>query len=199
MAIMTVCMLALARQLGILHRRLPPSGARETPMGPAIGDPAPVIDHSTVTGGKEKLGATQGKRTILVFVSAGCKACEEVAPAMRSVARSERRTIQVTLISLDGDDATRQFVARNRLAFVPTISSYELAAAYGVMGTPYAIAIDENAVVRAKGLVNRLEHLESLVTALDTPAPRLAQVLVGEEQSPGLAQPLHESNGPASY
>ena len=53
------------------------------------------------------------------------------------------------------------------LASLPYVVSTELGLAYGVSKLPYAVAIDRDGIVRAKGLVNSREHLESLLHALE--------------------------------
>ncbi len=47
----------------------------------------------------------------------------------------------------------------------PYILSQELGMTYRVGKLPYAVLIDETGVIRAKGLINTREHLESLIQA----------------------------------
>ena len=80
---------------------------------------------------------------------------------------SERRWLSIVLAS-DGDDAEqRTFVRRAGLEAFPYVLSTELGVAYHVSKLPYAVLLDEHGVVRAKGLVNSREQLESLFTAKD--------------------------------
>ena len=48
------------------------------------------------------------------------------------------------------------------------INSPQVGMAFQVGKLPYAVLIDEEGVIRAKGLVNSREHLESLVIAKET-------------------------------
>ena len=42
-----LALLALARQIGVLHVRLAPAGALLSGKGPMVGEPAPVLDAVT--------------------------------------------------------------------------------------------------------------------------------------------------------
>ena len=51
------------------------------------------------------------------------------------------------------------------LSRLPYVLSAQVGMAFGVGKLPYAILIDELGVIRAKGIVNTREHLESLFEA----------------------------------
>jgi methylamine dehydrogenase accessory protein MauD len=57
-----------------------------------------------------------------------------------------------------------------------------LGLAFQVDKLPYAVLIDSEGVLRAKGLVNTREHLESLIEAMDTGIATL-QEYIEQEQS----------------
>lgn len=156
----------LARQIGLLHRRIGPLGARMTNAGPAVGERVPALHAVDLQGRPVELGYTRGKQTLVVFVSATCTSCTELAPAIRSIWKSERATHDVVLVSLGGDETTnRAFVARHKLSDIPYVVSSDLGLAYQVLTTPYGLLIDQQGILRAKGIVNHLEHLESLLNA----------------------------------
>ena len=111
------------------------------------------------------LGSVGGRKTLLVFVSATCSSCKDLAPALRSIARSERATTDTILISSGTSKGVREFIHQNRLGNLPTVVSSDLQQEYKVNGTPYGVLVDESGSVRAKGIVNSLEHLESLIYA----------------------------------
>jgi methylamine dehydrogenase accessory protein MauD len=166
MILVILTMLALARQVGLLNRRIPAVGAREEGGGPDVGDPAPSFDEVDLTGRRVTLGA-DGKRTLLAFISSACRACDEIAPALRSIAKSDRSTTDVVAVTEDSPSVAREWVARHRLTEVPLVAGFSRAEEFGSLMTPYAIAVDERGIVRGKGLVNHLEHLGSLINALD--------------------------------
>jgi hypothetical protein len=70
----------------------------------------------------------------------------------------------MTLVGIDGDDlANREFVKRYGLRDVPFIVAPRWALDNGVTSTPYAVVADADGIVRAKGVVNHLEHLDSVL------------------------------------
>jgi methylamine dehydrogenase accessory protein MauD len=57
---------------------------------------------------------------------------------------------------------------------------------YRVGKLPYAVLIDETGVVRAKGLINTREHLESLIQAKEMGVASIQQFLAKRAGSQGL-------------
>ncbi len=66
----------------------------------------------------------------------------------------------------DGDAAKHQrFIETADLKAFPYVVSTELGLAYRVARLPFAVLLDSNGTVKAKGLVNNREQLESLFNA----------------------------------
>ena len=63
------------------------------------------------------------------------------------------------------DRKNREFVLTHKLGNFPVVTAPDVAAKYQVRVPPYAILVGTDGLVKAKGLVNHLEHLESLLTA----------------------------------
>ena len=165
-AFLLLVVFALTRQVGLLHKRITPLGARMTSEGPGIGEAAPAIDALDLDGQAVSLASARGKSTLLVFVSAACESCADLMPSLRSLRRSERRHLEIVLLSVYGDEATNAEYARtHKLEDIPLVRSQEHAETYGVTVPPYAVLVGPDGLVKAKGLVNHLEHLESLLTA----------------------------------
>jgi len=165
--VMSRIVLALARQVGVLHERIAPAGALTTRAGPAPGDAAPVLDVTTLDGRVLRVGggSAQGHRTLLFFLSPTCPVCKTVLPSVLRVAASEVPPVDVVLAS-DGERSEHVvYVDENRLRDLAYVLSTELGLAYGIGKLPYAVLIDANGMVRAKGLVNSREHVESLFEA----------------------------------
>ncbi len=95
--------LALARQIGVLHERIAPMGALVMDHGPATGDVAPIVQATALDGRSLMLGAPDARQTLLFFLSPTCPVCKKLLPAIRSLARAEAARLQVVLAS-DGDD-----------------------------------------------------------------------------------------------
>lgn len=162
-----VTVLALARQVGVLYERVAPAGALMISAGPDVGDPAPVLDFETLGGEPLTIGGTRanGRTTLLFFLSPTCPVCDTLIPVLRSMRKDEGRWLDIVLAS-DGELAEqRAFVERKQLGEFPYVVSTQLGVTYQVGKLPYAVLIDEQGVVRAKGLTNNREHLESLFEA----------------------------------
>jgi len=159
--------LALTRQLGVLHQRIAPAGALMLNRGLTVGEPAPMLELAALDGRELKVGAVRddGRSTLLLFVSPTCPVCKTLLPAVKSSRKDERSWMDVILAS-DGDAAAqREFVRTQGLEEIPYVVSAALGLAYQVSRLPFAALLDERGVLRARGLVNSREHLESLFEA----------------------------------
>jgi methylamine dehydrogenase accessory protein MauD len=164
----------LGRQIGLLHERLGPVGARMTNVGPQIGEVIPARTVTDIFGRRIELGGASPKPTFLTFMSALCPSCSDVAPALRSLWRNERQRINFVVISVGGSEAeNRDFIARFGLQDMPFVLSPELGIAYKILSPPYGLFLDNTGVVKAKGIVNQSEHLESLLNAADLDEPTM--------------------------
>lgn len=164
---LAVIVLALVRQVGVLHERVAPAGAlmgRETPR---VGEEAPVIEVPEWQGGRRRLGgrSDEGRGTLLVFVSPTCPMCKTLLPVITSVRAAEAGWLDVVVASDGPREEHEAFVARHALDRYPYVLSTELGLAYQVGRLPYAVLLDARGVVRARGLVNTREHVESLFEA----------------------------------
>lgn len=158
--------LALARQVGILYERIAPAGALMIDRGPGVGTQAPLFELRDLLGRAVRLGGlrSDGRNTVLMFVSPTCPMCKKLLPIAKSILRSEQGTAMV--LASDGDEAEqRAFIEREGLEAFPFVLSRELGMSYQVSKLPYAVLIDGEGVIRAKGLVNTREHFESLFEA----------------------------------
>jgi len=162
-----VIVLALTRQLGVLHERIAPVGALMLNRGLAIGEAVPEIEVVDLGGGSVRLGAPRkdGKSTLLLFVSPTCPVCKSLLPIVKSSSKDERDWLNIILAS-DGNPAEHQdYVRINSLGGIPYVLSAPLGMTYQVGRLPFAALLDEAGVLRARGLVNSREHLESLFEA----------------------------------
>jgi methylamine dehydrogenase accessory protein MauD len=166
--LLAVMVFALARQVGVLHERVAPMGAMTSDHGPAVGEPAPSISVTTLAGGRLEIGASAAAthNRLLLFVSPSCPVCKKLLPIARSLASAEH--LEVILIG-DGEAAEqRAMIQEMRLGALPYVNSAQVGMAFQVGKLPYAVLIDAQGIIRAKGLVNSREHLESLLVAEET-------------------------------
>ncbi|MBA2426139.1 MAG: hypothetical protein H0V60_03535 [Actinobacteria bacterium] len=167
--VLCIVVVALARQIGTLHLRLGPRGALEIDdEGPVLGEaPEPVA--TTDLGGREVVLGGPGEAQLLLFVSPGCRLCDQVLPSTSALA-GRGRLAPYVVTDVDTEEAGSAFGVRRLHA--PVIASRRTAEAYSVPGTPYVVVLDELGVVTAKGIVNNLEQMEGLV---DTAVARARQ------------------------
>jgi methylamine dehydrogenase accessory protein MauD len=164
---LSVALLAVVRQLGVLHERIAPVGALMLAKGLKVGEFAPRIAVHDIEGRALTLGAarTDDRATLLMFVSPTCPVCKVLLPVLKSNLASERAWLDIVLAS-DGEAASQaEFVAAHRLNSFSYIVSAPLGVAYQVSRLPFAALIDAQGVLRARGIVNSREHLESLFEA----------------------------------
>ncbi|TLZ23015.1 MAG: methylamine dehydrogenase accessory protein MauD [Gammaproteobacteria bacterium] len=165
--VLSAVVLALVRQVGVLHERIAPAGALMLNRGLVVGEPAPALEVADLEGRTHRPGAVRpdGRSTLLLFVSPTCPVCKSLLPAVRSARKDERGWMDVILAS-DGDSAEqREFVRSQGLDGIPYVVSAALGLAYQVSRLPFAALLDEQGILRARGLVNSREHLESLFEA----------------------------------
>lgn len=127
---------ALAQQVALLRGDLGRRGALEIPdEGPPLGQPSTLVE---VFADNEPL-------LLAVFVSPGCRLCDELAPAIALLAAQAG----IELAVLDEQ--------RDALAW----------RAGAIPGSPYAVAMDPVGIALAKGTFNTAAQLESVAaTAL---------------------------------
>lgn len=163
-----VCVLALSRQIGILYERVAPMGALMMDHGPKVGELAPPVDVTTWDGEALTIGAGMKKSTLLFFVSPTCPVCKKLLPMMRSVRNREGAWLDVVLAS-DGERSEHAaFRDKHQLGDFRYVLSQPLGMTFKISKLPYCVLLDAAGQVRAKGLVNSREQIESLLTAYET-------------------------------
>lgn len=159
--------LALVRQIGILHERVAPAGALLGHEGPRPGEAAPSLEVEDLAGRPVRIGGADptGVATLLLFVSPSCPVCKALLPAARSLRDAEKGALRLVLASDGPREEQAAFAAAHGLEGEVYVLSAELGILYQVARLPHAVLLDAQGVVRARGLVNSREHLESLVEA----------------------------------
>ncbi len=164
---LSVALLAVVRQLGVLHERIAPVGALMLSKGLKVGESAPAVAVHDLDGRPMSVGAprTDDRATLVMFVSPTCPVCKTLLPALKSSLASEREWLDIVLASDGEASSQREFVQTHRLTGFPYVVSAPLGISYQVGRLPFAVLIDAQGVLRARGIVNSREHLESLFEA----------------------------------
>ena len=107
-AVLAVAVVALLRQIGVLHQRLAPMGVHFASEGPVLDAPAPGvgIDWSVST------------LTVLLFTSPTCVLCRELKPSLDAF-RRQYRELRVQTVDLE-TEAARSFEVGERLPWCST-------------------------------------------------------------------------------
>ena len=180
--VLAFVVLALARQIGVLHERVAPAGALMPGSGPKAGELAPQLELEAIDGRPVRVGGPADAAMLVLFVSPTCPICKSLVPTARSLARDEGGRLSLVFAS-DGADVERhrRYVADIGIEAYPYVVSTELGMKYEVGKLPFALLIDAGGVLRSKGLVNSREHLESLVEAMDSGFASIQDYLYREE------------------
>ncbi|MCB1692044.1 MAG: hypothetical protein KDI19_04715 [Pseudomonadales bacterium] len=167
--VLAVVVVALVRQVGLLHERVAPAGALTPTSGPKVGEvtePMALIDlkENAVTVGGADEG---GHATLVLWISPTCPVCKALVPTAKALAQDEDLRL---VFASDGEDLAshRRYVSNLGIDRYPYVLSQPLGLRYAVSKLPFAALIDAGGVLRGKGLVNTREHLESLIESMET-------------------------------
>lgn len=177
--VLALIVLALVRQVGAIQARIAPVGALVPQAEPRVGEPAPRLTVRALSGQDVTVGGerSDGKATLIVWVAAQCPVCHELLPVLASVKRHEGSWLELLLAS-EGEPAQHAEFHRHAARHgMPYLLSTELGLAFQVPKVPYAVLIDARGIVRAKGIVNTREHVESLFEAMERNAATVQEYL----------------------
>lgn len=180
-AALSLTVLALVRQIGVLHERIAPLGALTTRTAVAVGDKAPEFDLTAIGGQKVHIGGRRpdGRSQLLLFVSPVCPMCKKLLATVRSFAEAERQGVGIVLVG-DGDRPSHMtLVAEHRLQALPLVLSPIVGITLGIGKLPHAVLIGAEGTIRSSGIVNSREHLESLLVAEETGYASMQDYLLG--------------------
>ena len=72
--LLTVAVLALARQVGVLNQRVAPAGALMPAAGPKIGELTDALEADDLAGDRISIGGLKsGASTLVLFISPTCQ------------------------------------------------------------------------------------------------------------------------------
>ncbi|GBD43298.1 Methylamine utilization protein MauD [bacterium HR40] len=184
--LLALALFALTRQIGVLHERIAPLGALMMDGAVEVGDAAPSFAVRTIDGRPVTVGGARadGKAQLLLFVSPTCPVCKKLLGILRPFAKSEGGALEIVLVG-DGERSEQERMIReHRLEGLTYVIAPEIGMRLQVGKLPYAVLIDERGIVRAKGLVNSREHLESLLVAKETGYASIQEYLSARGASP---------------
>jgi methylamine dehydrogenase accessory protein MauD len=165
--VLALTVLALARQVGVLHERVAPAGALSPTSGPKPGELVAEQDTPDINGQPVTIGGAAERPTLLLWISPTCPVCKALVPTAIALARDEHLRL---LFASDGAGAERhrQFILSLGIGDYPYLLSEPLGRRFEVSRLPFAALIAADGTLAGKGLVNTREHLESLVESMET-------------------------------
>ncbi|MEJ2129148.1 MAG: methylamine dehydrogenase accessory protein MauD [Woeseiaceae bacterium] len=182
--VLALVVLALARQVGILHERVAPAGALQPTEGPKVGELTEAMALESLAGENVSIGGSDadGLATLVLFISPTCPVCKSLVPTAKSLAKRESKRMRLIFAS-DGDRREQHEAYANDLQLddYPYVLSQSLGMAYQVSKLPFALLIAADGSLQSKGLVNTREHLESLVEAMDSGIATLQDYVMKEQ------------------
>lgn len=149
--VMAVVLVALLRQVGTLMLRFPAPEPGPTSDGPP---PGSRIDLAVLE---------VDKASIILFVSQGCAACEQILPALPTLVRAYPE-LQLVTVPVARRASERQAFGK-RIAVPTRPDLFDLVEQWNIRGTPHAVALNERHRVVGNGVVASLEQLEALAYA----------------------------------
>jgi methylamine dehydrogenase accessory protein MauD len=158
--------LLLYRQLGIMYLGSAEGVSRD---GLAKGTTAPDFSLTDQYGNVQRLSSYRGRPVLLVFGSPGCTPCRTLLPQLEEWAE-DHRDMGIIWLNAAPRDETLKY-ASDMGATVPVVAHVpddKVADRYKVRVTPFSFMIDENGIVRTKGLVNTRGGLDLYYKELKT-------------------------------
>jgi thiol-disulfide isomerase/thioredoxin len=151
----SVAIMALARQVGVLHLRLKPLSGTAVPYGPTIGAPI-VLDRlaELITPGVE--------RAVIAFVAPHCGTCAALLPVFRLLAGQLPDTERLVFAG-DVDEADLSAYLAGFHLTQPVCADGNALRGNNVPGTPFVAVVDSDRNVLSAGAVHNVEQIEFLL------------------------------------
>ena len=162
-----LALVGAVRDLGTLRGRVDALEAADAPTthlgtGLAVGAPAPAWTIATPGGGLASSSAFEGRRHLLVFADATCRACDDLVPAV--IAAASRGTVPPLAVIGRGDVSTPgTWRAADVRVRIGSERGNQVSEAYRVDVSPFVFVIDEGGSVIARGGAVTLDDVLALV------------------------------------
>lgn len=131
--------------------------------GLQLGHKAPDFTLPSTANGERSLHDFAGRKVLLVFTQSGCGPCQTIAPELDRL--HDQGQHQVVVINNGEPEETRKWAAETGARFLVLAQEhFSLSKRYQVFATPFAFLIDEQGVIKSKGIVGSREHLGYVLT-----------------------------------
>jgi hypothetical protein len=153
----SVAVIALTRQVGLLHLRAAPLHRHQPPDGPRPGSRL-RLDLAGFLG-----AGTAPDLVLLGFLRPSCSACAAVLPAFAAVASALTGSERVLLVSDANEASTRDYLAAHGVS-LPLATGPHLLSANAIPAIPYAVVADAAGNVLAADSAASADQLHELMS-----------------------------------
>lgn len=158
--------LLLLKQVKALYRKIAPLGAL-APVNPTASrldaHPQTTLDGQDVIIGGQR---TNGRKLLLLFVSGTCPISQKMVSITRDFCVREK--LDLLFVGDDTPQAQGEAVSTLGITRREMVNSATIGRLLGVDRVPFAVLLAPDGTVEARGLVNNREHLESLLSVMET-------------------------------
>jgi hypothetical protein len=155
-----VAVVALIRQVGVLHLRIQPVAGVTGVGGPEYGA------RLQLTGALDELAGRPAARFVVGFVSPTCRVCGPLTSAFGRIARTAGADTAVLLVLEASQPDAAEYLRAKGVGFLPYVADAASFAA-NVPGAPWAVVTDGSGRVIVSGGVNTLENVEEMLAQAD--------------------------------
>jgi methylamine dehydrogenase accessory protein MauD len=182
--VLGVLVLLLYRQLGIMYLGSAEGVSRD---GLERGTRAPDFSLTDQYGELQRLNNYRGRAVLLLFGSPHCSPCRILLPQLHDWARAHP-DVAVLWLNAASPEESLKFVSDTgaTIPVAPYAPEENLMDRYRVRVTPFMFFVDENGIIRTKGLVNTKAGVDLYYKELKTgkyPEPDQDQIVPQEAEA----------------
>lgn len=158
--------LLLLKQVKALYRKIAPLGAL-APVNPTASrldaHPQTTLDGQDVIIGGQR---SNGRKLLLLFISGTCPISQKMVSITRDFCVREK--LDLLFVGDDTPQAQEEAVSTLDITRREMVNSATIGRLLGVDRVPFAVLLAPDGTMEARGLVNNREHLESLLSVMET-------------------------------
>jgi methylamine dehydrogenase accessory protein MauD len=191
--------LALARLVGqLMSRRFPGAGARVIDPGPDIGATVESWEGTDPAGDPVSLRFPRARDLFLLYVAPHCTACARLLPSARHFFKEIAPAADAVWVMTQGakPEALRAYAREKGIEAYPGLAEEALPPGWRVGGAPFGLWVGADGKVKAKGMVDRREHLESLRQAVEVGHPSFQSYVTAQAEEEEQRRERQVSVGP---
>ena len=130
--------------------------------GLALGSKAPDF---TLPGAFKEVSLHEyaGRKVLLVFTQNGCGPCNGILPELKRAHEKAEAQVLVVNEGEPGEKADAAFPVLRQ-------EDWSVSKRYSVLATPFAFYIDEQGMIRGKGVINSKEHIRYVLSSVKVSA-----------------------------